>query len=174
LEIERLEATGQNTQFDLGHWVLRLIAAFIDGIILTIIAWILLAILLVPLIFIGAFAGFWAVYGTLLVIPFAGGILWFIYAVIIESSWSATLGKRILGLRVQTVNGGRPNINQLVLRNISKIFWLFLLLDWLIGVATPGDRRQKYMDRVAGTTVVQTSQPFASVSPPPPPPPPPS
>jgi len=156
-------------QFDLGHWVLRLIAVIIDGIILTIIAWILLFFLFVPLLFVGALAGLWLAWGTFLVIPFASGILWVIYSVILESWWSATLGKRILGLKVQTVSGGKPDLNKLFLRNISKIFPLFLLLDWLIGVATPGDKRQKYMDRVAGTTVVQVSQAFASITPPAPP-----
>jgi hypothetical protein len=43
------------------------------------------------------------------------------------------------------------------------------LLDWVLGVVTPGpDQRQKYSDRIAGTTVVQVSQAFASVSPTPP------
>jgi len=43
-----------------------------------------------------------------------------------------------------------------------------------VGIVTPGpDRRQKYTDRMAGTTVVQVKQAFAAAAPPPPPPPPP-
>jgi hypothetical protein len=41
-------------------------------------------------------------------------------------------------------------------RNISKIFFLFLLLDWLVGFATEGDPKQKLLDRSAGTTVILT------------------
>ena len=93
-------------------------------------------------------------------------VLYFLYA---EVAWGGTLGKRIMGLRVQTVNGGKINYSQSFIRNISKIFWVFLLLDWLIGIATPGDRRQKYSDRMAGTVVVQVNQAFASVVPPTPP-----
>ena len=98
-----------------------------------------------------------------------------LYAFVLDVSWGGTLGKRVLGLRVQTVNGGRITYNQSFIRNISKIYWLLVLLDWLIGIATPGDRRQKYTDRIAGVTVVQVSQAFTAVSPPPsqtPPPPP--
>jgi uncharacterized RDD family membrane protein YckC len=89
-----------------------------------------------------------------------------LYSVILEVSWGATIGKRILGLQVQTVSGSKITLDKAFIRNISKIFWLFLILDWLVAVATPGaDRRQKYSDRIAGTTVVQVSQAFASVSP---------
>ncbi len=166
-----MNATGQSTQIDMNHWLLRLIAIIIDGIIVGIIAWILWFLLTLAVFVIGALA-FFAFYGLF----FLGwGIIWVIYAVIMESAWSATIGKRILGLQVQTVRGGRPTISQLIIRNISKIIPPLIIIDWLIGIATPGDRRQKYLDRVAGTTVIQIGQPFASTtSPPPPPPPPPS
>lgn len=165
-----MEATGQNTQIDMGHWLLRLIAIIIDGIIIGIVASILWFFVFLAFLFTGGLA-FFAFYGLYL---FGWGIFWVIYAIVLESAWSATLGKRLLGLRVQTVNGGRATINQLIIRNISKIIPPLVILDWLIGILTPGDKRQKYLDRVAGTTVVQASQPFASVTPPPPPPPPPS
>ena len=167
-----MEATGQSGQFDLGHWVLRLIAIIIDGVILGIIAAILLFVLLIPLLFVGAFAGFYATAGWVLVWPFVIGLLMVLYFLVLDVAWQGTIGKRVLGLRVQTVNGGRINYSQSFIRNISKIYWLLLLLDWLIGIATPGDRRQKYTDRIAGVVVVQVSQAFSSVSPPPSPPPP--
>ena len=165
-----MQATGQNIQFDLGHWVLRVIAWIIDSIILGIIAFILVLFLLVPFLFVGAFAGFYAAWGYVLIVPFALGLLSVLYFLYAEVNWGGTLGKRILGLRVQTVKGGKITYSQSFVRNISKIFWVFLLLDWLIGIATPGDRRQKYSDRMAGTVVVQANQAFASVTPPPPPP----
>jgi uncharacterized RDD family membrane protein YckC len=78
-----------------------------------------------------------------------------------------------MGLEVQLVKGGRISLDKSFIRNISKIFPLFLFLDWLIAVVTAGtDRRQKYSDRIAGTTVVQVSQPFQSMAPSPTPPPP--
>jgi uncharacterized RDD family membrane protein YckC len=152
-------STESSSQLDLGHWLLRLIALIIDGIILGIIAWILLYILFVPLLFTGALLGFWVAWGYTLLLPFAVGILMVLYFLVLEVSWGGTVGKRVIGLQVQTTKGTKINFSQAFIRNISKIFWVFLLLDWLIAVATTGaDRRQKYTDRIAGTTVVQTRQ----------------
>jgi len=162
-------ATGSNTQLDLGHWVLRLIASIIDTVLISIVTWILWTFLVVAILFTGAAwawvfgVAYWLIFGV------GFGVIWFIYSIVLESAWNATLGKRLMGLKVQTVSGGKPDMNKLFLRNASKIIPPFVLLDWLIGVATPGDKRQKYMDRVAGTTVVQVSQAFASITPPPPP-----
>jgi uncharacterized RDD family membrane protein YckC len=175
-----MEATVQSGQFDLGHWVLRLIALIIDSVILFIVAAIISFIGIIGLISAAAL-GFWAFGGGWLLLVLIEGVLAVLYFLVLDVAWQGTVGKRVLGLRVQTVNGGRINYSQSFIRNISKIFPLFLLLDWLIGIATPGDRRQKFTDRMAGVTVIQVSQAFAAVSPPPsasppsqPPPPPPS
>jgi uncharacterized RDD family membrane protein YckC len=162
-----MEATGQSMQLDLGHWLLRLIAYIIDWVIVGIIVGILWLIVVLPFLVIGAIAGFFAAWGWVVVFPFIVGLLMVLYVLYAEVNWGGTLGKRILGLRVQTVKGGKINYSQSFIRNISKIHPLFLLLDWLIGIATPGDRRQKYTDRIAGVTVVQVNQTFASVAPPP-------
>ncbi len=164
-----MDATGQGMQIDMNHWLLRIIAIIIDGVIVGIVVAILWLFFSLALVLTGLVAAFWSLF------VLGSGILWVIYAVILESAWGATVGKRIIGLRVQTVRGSRPMINQLIIRNISKIIPPLVIVDWLIGIATPGDRRQKYLDRVAGTTVIQIGQPFTSVtsSPPPPPPPPP-
>ena len=166
-----MEATGQDMQIDLGHWLLRLIAYIIDGVIIAIIVGILWVILFLPFLLVGAFFASW---GWTLVFPFVVGLLMVLYFLYAEVNWGGTLGKRILGLRVQTVKGNKVTYGQSFIRNISKIHPLLLLLDWLIGIVTPGDKRQKYSDRMAGTIVVQTNQPFTTVIPPPTPPPPPS
>lgn len=158
-----MAATSSSAQFDLGHWVLRIIALIIDAVVLGVIALILFLVLLIPLVFVGALGAFFAFWGWVLVYPFVVGLIMVLYFLVLDVAWQGTLGKRVLGLRVQTVNGSRISYSQSFIRNVSKIFWLFLLLDWLIGIATPGDRRQKYSDRVAGVTVVQVSQAFASV-----------
>jgi uncharacterized RDD family membrane protein YckC len=159
-----MEATGQDMQIDLGHWLLRLIAYIIDGVIIAIIVGILWVILFLPFLLVGAFFASW---GWTLVFPFVVGLLMVLYFLYAEVNWGGTLGKRILGLRVQTVKGGNITYGQSFIRNISKIHPLLLLLDWLIGIVTPGDKRQKYSDRMAGTVVVQASQAFASITPPP-------
>jgi uncharacterized RDD family membrane protein YckC len=90
-----------------------------------------------------------------------------------ESSSGSSIGKKLIGLKAQMTDGSKTNFGKAFMRNISKIFWPILLIDWLLGVVTPGqDRRQKYFDRMAGTTVVSFKQPFGATTPPPPPPPP--
>ncbi len=157
------------------HWIYRLIALIIDSIITGIIGYIIYAILLIPLIISGAVFGVVAWWGATLLLPFIYGIVLVIYSAILEASWGGmTIGKKILGLQVQTTSGGKVAFDKAFLRNISKIYWLLLLIDWLIGVFTPGNKMQKYTDRMAGTVVVQAKQPFAAAMPPPPPPPPPA
>ncbi len=169
----------ENSQIDINHWLYRFIAIVIDGIIIGIIAWVIYNFAIAPFIwprttlFGITFSNepWWSGY-TLY--PLVQGIIFLVYAAILDVSWGATVGKRVLGLQVQMVNGSKIDFGKAFIRNISKIYWLFLLLDWIIGIATPGpDRRQKYTDRIAGTTVVSLKQPFASGAPPPPPPPPP-
>jgi len=156
-------------QIDFTHWIIRLIALIIDSIIIAIPT----AIIYFIIIF--ASPAFF-VFGGFLVVPFILGILEVLYFTFLDVYWGATLGKRAMGLHVQMINGGKVPFEKAFIRNISKIYWLLLLLDWLIAIVTPGaDRRQKYTDRIAGTTVVQMGRaPIGSTEPPPPPPPPPT
>lgn len=163
--------TTDSGQIDWGNWIIRLVAYIIDTIILTIITWIIVFIALAALIVSGGFFFFFGGYFLLLGVL---GLLSLFYFIILDTYWGATIGKRVLGLQVQTVDGGKVPIGKSFIRNISKIFGLILLLDWLVGIATVGDKRQKYTDRIAGTLVLQTKQPFQTAGAPPPPPPPPS
>lgn len=161
--------TESSQQFDLSHWVLRIIALIIDSIILGIVAWILVSFVFISLLFTGgALYSLWYGYGYTLVFPFILGILEVLYFAILEVAWGGTIGKRLMGLTVQMTNGNKVTLDKAFIRNISKIYWLLLLLDWIVALVTPGaDRHQKYSDRIAGTTVVQTSQAFIAISPPP-------
>ena len=93
--------------------------------------------------------------GGLLVLALITGIIWFFYFFILEGISGATLGKRFMNLRVVPTLG-EMSIVKSIIRNISKIYWLFFLVDWLIGFVTEGDPRQRFMDRIANTTVVRT------------------
>jgi uncharacterized RDD family membrane protein YckC len=163
-------------QFDFSHWLLRLVAFIIDSIIIAIPTGIIWFIITLSAAFTGSY--FFFAYGAWLVFPLILGIIQVLYFVILDVTWGATIGKRILGFQVQMTTGGKVPFDKAFIRNISKIYWLLLVLDWLIGVVTAGaDRRQKYTDRIAGTTVVAVRQAFSSPSPtssPPPPPPPPT
>lgn len=132
------------------HWIRRLIAAIIDGVIIVIISWIISSILLLPLVAIGT------ILFTGVAFPFIIGILWMLYASFTESGMG-TIGKQVLRLKVTTVDGQTASIDRTFIRNISKIYPLLWLLDVLIGMATPGDPHQKYSDRFARTTVISTT-----------------
>jgi uncharacterized RDD family membrane protein YckC len=163
----------------MNHWLYRFLAFIIDYIITAIPGYIIYLVLVgilwpTPSYLSGWYWGGWIIpwWAFWLLFVFLSGIIYLIYAVILDVSWGATVGKRVFGLHVQMVDGSKVVMGKAFIRNISKIYTLFLLLDWIIGIATPGqDRRQKYTDRMAGTTVVSLKQPFASASPPPPPPP---
>jgi uncharacterized RDD family membrane protein YckC len=86
------------------------------------------------------------------------GVLFFLYATILESTRGATFGKQIMNLRVATTDGKMPMLDRTLIRDVSKIHNLFLLIDTLVGMATAGDPHQKVSDRYAGTTVVSTIQ----------------
>ncbi|MCW4003396.1 MAG: RDD family protein [Candidatus Bathyarchaeota archaeon] len=161
-------------QIDWGHWVIRLVALIIDSLIIGIPTAIIWFALTVSAFFFAS--AFFIFYGAWLILPLILGVLLLLYFMILDAYWGATIGKRLLGLHVQMANGGKVPFDKAFIRNISKIYWPFLLLDWLVGIVTPGDKRQKYTDRIAGTTVIQTRQAFQTTAeqPPPPPPPPPS
>ena len=70
-----------------------------------------------------------------------------------------------MGLAVQMTDGNKVALDKAFIQNLSKIYPIFLLLDWLIAFVTPGnDRRQKYTYNIAGTIVVQKSQAFIAVA----------
>ncbi len=155
--------TQSEPQIDLNHWLIRFIALIIDSIIIGIPVYLIWSLALVSLAFGG---GLWILaYGSWLIFPLLFGLIEVLYFVFLDVSWGATIGKRVMGLQVQLENGGKVDFGKAFIRNISKIHPLLLFRDWIIGLATPGrDRRQKYSDRMAGTTVVSAKQPFAAVT----------
>ena len=81
------------------------------------------------------------------------------YFVIMEKSYSTTLGKRLLGLTVVDESGIRITWAQSLIRNFTKVPVLttFLPFDFLLGIIsekTQG-RKQRVLDFVAGTNVIQ-------------------
>lgn len=164
------------------NWGARLVAAIIDSIPWWILSTVITLVLLNPWATYNPFfqaAPFAVVYWWLVdffILPLIYGVQLLIYSVVMEGgSGQATFGKKVMHLRVQTVDGGKPDSGRILKRNISKIFWIIFIIDIIIGVATHGtDPRQRYFDRFAGTIVVSSTPSFGSTAPPPPPPPPPS
>jgi len=72
----------------------------------------------------------------------------------LEGLTGATLGKRFFNLQVVSTEG-RVDFIKALIRNVSKIHILILLIDWVAGFITEGDPRQRFLDRIADTTVVR-------------------
>jgi uncharacterized RDD family membrane protein YckC len=77
------------------------------------------------------------------------------YYFVSESTWSQTLGKRLLGLRVERSGGGAPDERAVALRTVVRVVdgIAFYLVGLLVMLRT-GERRQRLGDIVAGTVVV--------------------
>jgi uncharacterized RDD family membrane protein YckC len=136
------------------YWVRRLVALFIDAIIVSIALGIVTALLALPFFFVSGPVAFRSVFAG--AYSFAYGIILVVYFTFAEVLTGTTLGKRLFGLRVRAGAGGRhPTFSEAILRNISKIYWLLLLLDTVVGLATSKSYTRKFSDRFAGTEVVE-------------------
>ncbi len=135
------------------HWIYRVIALVVDVIVVVFAVFFI--VLLTPIL---AFPSIFRIGGFISwVLGFFGlfmGLIFFLYFSFAEAGYGCTLGKRVVGLKVVTVDGARPSLEKAFIRNVSKIHWVLLLLDVVGGLATSGDPRQKFSDRVAGTTIV--------------------
>jgi uncharacterized RDD family membrane protein YckC len=138
-----------------GYWLKRLIALIIDGIIIGIVVVVIFALVAVivalPAYFVSGAAPLNVLFGGT---TFAVGILLILYFPIAEVARGATIGKSVMSLKVVGKNGGNPTFLEAFVRNISKIYWLLLLLDVIVGLATQKGYQQKFSDHIMGTSVV--------------------
>jgi uncharacterized RDD family membrane protein YckC len=140
-----------------GFW-LRFFAAFIDGIIITIpmmiIGIILFFVVMGEAMMYGYYddsemVGFQAV---LYLISFVIGIIYI--AGMHSSKWQATIGKRMMGIKVTDLNGNRISFG----RALGRFFGTYLsALIMYIGFLMAGftQKKQALHDMVAGTLVVK-------------------
>lgn len=126
------------------HWIRRFFAFVIDAIIVFVI----ILFFAIPFSIFG-----WVWWLSSL---FSGAI-WFVYSMFLETIFGATIGKRLLSVRVVALDGNLDIMHALI-RNVTKVFPPIFLLDLLVGAATQGDPRQRYFDRVARTTVTRVDQ----------------
>ena len=134
------------------YWVNRFLALIVDAIIVFIP---LLIITVVVAIFValGGFTPFGILVGG--VVSILWTLIFVLYNIVTENMWGASFGKRFFHLKVVNKAGANPNAGESFVRNISKIYWLLLLLDVIVGLALSKDYNQKYSDKFIGTSVVQ-------------------
>jgi len=83
------------------------------------------------------------------------GLLLVLYFTFAEATYGKTIGRAVMGLRVTTESGGRPTLGVSFFRNLSKINWVLLLLDVILGLALEVGYTKKFSDRYLGTHVTQ-------------------
>ena len=125
------------------HWLKRFAAVLIDFAIVYTPIWLVGALLSYPYMFPGFFSG----------------VALFAYSFVFESAVGGTVGKMVMHLKAVPMHGTMAP-SQALIRNLSKVFPLFLFLDWIIGMAVDTkDPRQKWMDQVAHTAVITYDRP---------------
>jgi len=125
------------------HWLRRFAAVIIDFVIVYTPIWLV-----------------WTAMGFDPIFPgFFSGIFLFLYALVMESAIGGTIGKMIMHMKVVAVSG-RMIPSQALTRNLSKVFPVLLLLDWIVGMAVDThDPRQKWTDQIAHTSVIVYDHP---------------
>ena len=140
------------------YWLRRLIAFVVDAVIVNVALIILVVLFAVPF---ALTAGISAIGSAVAgVYSLASGIILFLYFIFADNLAGGTIGKRVFGLRVVGPDGRPPILSEAILRNISKIYWLLLLLDVVIGLAVSKKYTQKYSDSFARTDVVEGTRAF--------------
>jgi uncharacterized RDD family membrane protein YckC len=77
-----------------------------------------------------------------------------------ELVWGQTIGKRVLDIRVERVDGTKPTAGAIFVRTLLRaIDGILFYLVALIAVLATGPRRQRLGDLAAKTRVVSASQP---------------
>ncbi len=121
------------------YWLRRWVAFAIDLVIVLLPVWAALALLGAPELMI--LAGLYS------------GLFLFSYSAVLEMHWGRTLGKAAVGLQVARLDG-RLTLRTVLVRNAARFFWYVLpLIDFLLGLATEGDARQRLTERVLGSVV---------------------
>jgi uncharacterized RDD family membrane protein YckC len=136
------------------YWVRRVIAYVIDWVIVYLVLGILVAITALPFLVLSGPGVFSATLGG--VFAFLAGAILVLYFVAFEVLTGASVGKRVMGLKVVASGGRAPEPVEALVRNISKLYWLLLILDVIVGLAVSKGYTQKYADKLMGTSVVDS------------------
>jgi uncharacterized RDD family membrane protein YckC len=133
------------------YWLNRLLALIVDGLIVF-IPLLIITVIIAIFVAVSGFTPFGIVVGG------AVSILWYLifilYNMVMESAYGASFGKRFFHLKVVSKSGSNPSLGEAFVRNLSKIYWLLLLLDVIVGLAVTKGYQQKYSDKFMGTSVV--------------------
>ncbi len=144
------------------YWLRRVIAFVIDLLVVSVVEFFITTVVFFPIFLAtGAFfplasLGFFLNLLSPLSLLLSGftALLLLTYFTLAELAYQKTFGKALLGLVVVTTDGTPLNIGRALVRNVSKIYWLLLLLDLVGGLITPLPAGQKFSDHLVNTNVL--------------------
>ncbi len=128
-----------------GLWGKRFAALVVDFIMVTLFLWVIIA-LLYPVI---AMANLFALLNVW--VPIAAVII-IVYFTYFEGKYSTTPGKNLMKLKIKALKR-EMNYKKAFIRSLSKILWLPLILDVIIGLFMSSPKK-RLLDRLAKTEVV--------------------
>jgi uncharacterized RDD family membrane protein YckC len=140
-----------------GFW-LRWIAYLIDSAIVGALP-LIVALIIAPIFFASSRAV--AMLGVaIFIVPTVGTAGWLYYALMESSAYQATLGKRLLGLKVATVKGDPVSFGRASARFFAKILSSALLLAGFVMAAFTA-KKQALHDLIAGCVVIRARSPIS-------------
>jgi uncharacterized RDD family membrane protein YckC len=132
-----------------GLWKKRFVALMVDFLIISLLLWVLVAVIYPVIALLNLFALF------IIWIPIAA-VLIVAYFTYFEGKYSTTPGKSVMKLKIRAQEG-KMTYRKALIRNLSKILWIPLVFDVIIGFAR-GKPRERYLDRLAKTEVIKTGE----------------
>lgn len=154
---ESTEIVFEKTGLSIASGKRRIAAYLVDAIILTVIG---VAVLVLGIILgIGSyFAGLGPVEAFFVGMLFFSAISFFagaLYWTLLESRFGASIGKKLLKLRVVKENGEKISLKEAFFRNVPKFLsGLELVLLVELAMVFSGKKKQRIFDKAAGTVVV--------------------
>jgi len=133
------------------YWLNRLLALIVDAL-LVFIPLAILTVIIAIFVAIGGLTPFGILVGG--VVSIVWYFIFILYNMVMEATYGASFGKRFFHLKVVSKSGSNPSIGEAFIRNLSKIYWLLLLLDVIVGLAVTKGYQQKYSDKFMGTSVI--------------------
>ena len=123
----------------------RVVAYILDFFVVSAIMWIISYLLFLVM-------GKANVYQVYQVLPYVVPVLILVYFILCEKLLGATVGKSLMYLQVRSKNGAKISWIQAIVRNLTKIYWVPIIFDWLIGKILKTDR---LLNNITKTIVVE-------------------
>jgi uncharacterized RDD family membrane protein YckC len=132
----------------LATWGERFVAWLIDSIILSVI----IGILSIFTYFMWTPLGFWPSWT-----PFfnfsTGGVIYFLYWLIMDGTYGQSLGKMIMHLKVSRLDSRPINMSNAAVESAGKAF--LLPLDIILGLILYPNRKQRLFNYISETVVIR-------------------